>query len=58
MTDVRVALKNVDLLIKTDWSMIYPLRCRERWPWVGRRQQSESIGIPQDLEVRRLDGPF
>ena len=29
-------------LIKTDWSVICPLCCCERWPWVGDNNPSRS----------------
>ena len=36
-----VALRNLGLLIKTDWSVIYPLCCWEL-PWVGNNNPSRS----------------
>ena len=41
----RVALRNMDLLIKTDWSVTL-LRTLA----LGRRQQSESIEVALDME--------
>ena len=29
-----VALRNLDLLIKTGWSVIFPFFCSERWAWI------------------------
>ena len=37
-----VALRNLELLIKTGWSVIFPFFCRERWSWVGGNYQSRS----------------
>ena len=37
-----VALRNLDLLIKTSWSVICPLCCWERWSWVGDSNPSRS----------------
>ena len=37
-----VALRNLDLLIKTGWSVICPLCCREHWSWVGDSNPSRS----------------
>ena len=36
-----VALRNLDLLTKTDWSVNCPLCCWERWPWVGDNNPSQ-----------------
>ena len=44
-----VALRNLDLLIKTGWSVSFPFF----WPRtlvVGRRQHSESIEVALDME--------
>ena len=41
-----VALRNLDLLINTDWGVICPLL---RTLVVGRRQQSESIEVALDM---------
>ena len=30
-----MALRKLSLLIKSDWNVIGPLCCWERWPWVG-----------------------
>ena len=30
------------VLIKTDWSVSYPLCCSECWPWVGENNPSRS----------------
>ena len=35
-----VILKNLDFLIKTGWTVICPLCCRERWSWVGDNNPS------------------
>ena len=37
-----VALRNLDLLIRTGWSVICPLFCRERWSWAGDSTLSRS----------------
>ena len=37
-----VTLRNLDLLIKTGWSVICPLCCWERWSWVGDNNPSRS----------------
>ena len=37
-----VALRNLDLLIKTGWSVICPLCFWERWSWVGDSNPSRS----------------
>ena len=37
-----VALRNLDLLMKTDWRVNCPLCCRERWLWVGDNNPSRS----------------
>ena len=37
-----VALRNLNLLIKTGWSAICPVYCRERWSWVGDNNLSRS----------------
>ena len=37
-----VALRNLDLLIKTGWSVIFPVFCWERWSWVGDNIPSRS----------------
>ena len=50
-----VALRNLDLLIKTGWSVIFPFSLL-RTLVVGRRQHSESIEIA--LGERRFDEPF
>ena len=46
----RVALRNLDLLIKTDWSLIC-LALLLRALAVGRLKQSESIGADLDEEA-------
>ena len=42
-------LEKLELEIKTDWSVIFPLCCLERWPWVGDNK-SESIEVALDME--------
>ena len=37
-----VALRNLDLLLKTDWRLICPLCCCERWLLVGDNILSQS----------------
>ena len=37
-----VALRNLHLLIKTGWSVIFPFFCWERWSWVGDNIPSRS----------------
>ena len=44
-----VALSNLDLLIKTGWSVIFPFFLL-RTLVVGRRQHSESIEVALDME--------
>ena len=44
-----VALRNLDLLIKTGWSVIFPFFA-ENALVVGRRQHSESIEAALDME--------
>ena len=44
-----VALRNLDLLIKTGWSVIFP-SFLPRTLVVGRRQHSESIEVALDME--------
>ena len=44
-----VALRNLDLLIKTGWSVIFPFFLL-RTLVVGRRQHSESIEVALDME--------
>ena len=44
------ALRNMDLLIKTDWSVVYPLALLLRTLAMSRRQQSESIEVALDME--------
>ena len=34
--------EKLGLVIKTDWGVICPLCCRERWPWVGDNNPSRS----------------
>ena len=51
-----VALSNLDLLIKTGWSVIF-LIFLLRTLVVGRRQHSESIEVAR-YGVRRFDEPF
>ena len=43
------ALRNLDLLIKTGWSVIFPVFLL-RTLVVGRRQHSESIEVALDME--------
>ena len=43
------ALRNLDLLIKTGWSVIFPFFLL-RTLVVGRRQHSESIEVALDME--------
>ena len=43
-----VALRNLELLIKTGWNVLYDLLLRTLV--VGRRQQSESIEAALDVE--------
>ena len=43
------ALRNVELLIKTDWSVIFSVFLL-RTLVVGRRQHSESIEVALDME--------
>ena len=46
-----VALRNLDdLLIKTGWSINFPLFFLLRTLVVGRRQHSESIEVALDME--------
>ena len=52
-----VALKTLDLLIKTDLSVICPL-CLLRTLVVSRRQQSESIEVALDMEQGGLMNRF
>ena len=51
-----VALRNLDLLIKTGWSVIFPVFCWERWSWVGDNIPSRSRLLSNG--VRRFDEPF
>ena len=51
-----VALRKLDLLIKTGWSVIVPVFCWERWSWVGDNIPSRSRLLSNG--VRRFDEPF
>ena len=51
-----VALRNLDLLIKTGGSVIFPVFCWERWSWVGDNIPSRSRLLSNG--VRRFDEPF
>ena len=44
----NVAVRNVDSLMETDWSVISPY-CNRALA-VGRRNQSKSMGVALDLE--------
>ena len=44
-----VALRNLDLLIKTGWSVIFPVFLL-RTLVVGRRQHSEAIEVALDMK--------
>ena len=46
-------------MAKTYWSVICPLCCWERWPWVGDNSSSRSRLLSiWSKEVRRFDEPF
>ena len=48
-----VIQRNLGLLIKSGWSVIYPLCCREHWPWVGdkNRRRMSLLGALLTLVV-------
>ena len=46
-----VTLRNLDLLIKTGWSVIFRFFFLRTLLVVGRRQQSKSIEVALDMEL-------